>query len=101
MLGSSRSAQLPDVPTVAESGLPAYELTNWFGLVAPAGTPREIVAQIQADTLRVLQGADTRARLTSMAAGVSGTTPEQFAARIRDDSATWAKLIKEAGIKAD
>ena len=101
VLGASRSMQLPEVPTVAESGLPGYELTNWFGLVAPAGTPRDIVAQIQADTLRVLQGADTKARLTSMAAGVSGTTPEQFAARIRDDSATWARLIKEAGIKAD
>ncbi len=101
VLGSARSAQLPDVPTVAESGLPGYELTNWFGLAAPAGTSKDIVAQIYTDAARVLQGADTKTRLTNMAAGVSGTTPEQFAARIRDDSAKWAKLIKEAGIKAD
>ena len=101
VLGDTRSAQLPDVPTVSESGLPGYELTNWFGLAAPAGTPRETVAQIYADAARVLQGADVKGRLTGMAASVSGSSPEQFAARIRDDSAKWAKLIKEAGIKAD
>ncbi len=101
VLGGARSAQLPDVPTVAESGLPGYELTNWFGLAAPAGTPKEIVAQIHADAARALLAVETRTRLTNMAASVSGTTPEQFAARIRDDSAKWAKLIKDAGIKAD
>jgi tripartite-type tricarboxylate transporter receptor subunit TctC len=101
VLGDTRSAQLPDVPTVSESGLPGYELTNWFGLAAPAGTPKDIVAQIYADAARVLQGADVKGRLTGMAASVSGSSPEQFAARIRDDSAKWAKLIKEAGIKAD
>ena len=101
VLGSARSAQLPEVPTVAESGLPGYELTNWFGLAAPVGTPKEIVAQIHADAARALLAAETRTRLTNMAASVSGTTPEQFAGRIRDDSAKWAKLIKDAGIKAD
>ena len=101
VLGSARSAQLPDVPTVAESGLPGYELTNWFGLAAPAGTSKEILAQIHADVTRVLQGADVKGRLTGMAAGVVGNTPEQFAATIRADSAKWAKLIKEVGIKAD
>ncbi len=101
VLGSARSAQLPGVPTVAESGLPGYELTNWFGLSAPAGTPKEIVAQLHADVTRVLQGADVNGRLTGMAASVVGNTPEQFAETIRADSAKWARLIKEVGIKAD
>ena len=101
VLGSARSAQLSEVPTVAESGLPGYELTNWFGLAAPAGTPKETITQIHADVSRVLQGVDVKGRLTGMAASVVGNSPEQFAAVIRADSAKWARLIKEVGIKAD
>ena len=71
------------------------------GLWLPKGTPKDIITQIHADVTRVLQGADVTGRLTGMAASVAGTTPEQFGALIRDDSAKWAKLIKESGIKAD
>ena len=101
VLGPSRSPQLPDVPTVSESGLPGYDLTNWFGLAAPTGTPREINNKIYTDAAAVLQGQEVRERFFAMAATSAGTTPEQFGALIREDSAKWAKLIKEAGIKAD
>lgn len=101
VLGPGRAPQLPDVPTVAESGLPGYQLTNWFGLAAPAGTPRDITARIHADVVKVLQQGEARERLTGMAATVVGSSPEQFGALIREDSAKWARLIREAGIKAD
>ena len=101
VLGPVRSPQLPDVPTVAESGLPGYDLTNWFGLAAPAGTPKEIINKIYTDAAAVLQGQEVRERFSAMAATAAGTTPEQFGTLIREDSAKWAKLIKEAGIKAD
>ena len=101
VLGPVRSPQLPDVPTVAESGLPGYDLTNWFGLAAPAGTPKEIINKIYTDAAAVLQGQEVRERFSAMAATAAGTTPEQFGTLIREDSAKWARLIKEAGIKAD
>ena len=101
VLGSVRSPLLPDVPTVAESGLPGYELTNWFGLVAPFATPREIVAKIHADVLRTLQDAAISERLSAMGATVIGNTPEQFGAVMREDSGKWGKLIKEANIRAE
>ena len=101
VLGPVRSPQLPDVPTVAESGLPGYDLTNWFGLAAPAGTPKEIINKIYTDAVAVLQGQEVRERFSAMAATAAGTTPEQFGTLIREDSAKWARLIKEAGIKAD
>jgi tripartite-type tricarboxylate transporter receptor subunit TctC len=101
VLGASRSPQLSDTPTVAESGVPGYELTNWFGLAAPAGTPRELINRIYTDSARVLQGQEIRERFSSMAATAASSTPEQFGARIKDDSAKWAKLIREVGIKSE
>jgi tripartite-type tricarboxylate transporter receptor subunit TctC len=101
VLGSARSPLLPDVPTVAESGLPGYELTNWFGLVAPAATPRETVAKLHADVVRVLQDASIAQRLAEMGASVIGNTPEEFGAVMRADSAKWGRLIRETNIKAD
>ena len=101
VLGKSRSPQLPDVPTVDESGLAGYELTNWFGLAAPAATPREIVARLHADVVRVLQSPEVRDKLTAMAATVVGNSPEEFGARIRSDSAKWAKVIKDANIRLE
>ena len=101
VLGKTRSAQLPDVPTVAESGLPGYELTNWFGLVAPAGTPRDVLDKISADVARVLENAELRARIAAMSATVVGSTPEQFAATLKADSAKWGRIVKETGMRAD
>ena len=99
--GSRRAPMLPDVPTVAESGVPGYELTNWFGLVTRAGTPREIINRVNANVVKVLQMPDVRERLLGMALDPVGDTPEQFGAYIKSETAKWAKLIKEAGITAE
>jgi tripartite-type tricarboxylate transporter receptor subunit TctC len=101
VLGKYRSPQLPDVPTVDESGLPGYELTNWFGLAAPAATPKDIVSRLNADVVRVLHTPEVRDKINAMAATVVGNTPEEFGERIRSDSAKWARLIREANIRAE
>src|SRR5467141_681218 len=100
VLGAERSPLLPEVPTVAES-LPGYELTNWFGLVVPAAVPRAIVGKIHADVVKVLQDAGVSEKLAAMGATAVGNTPEQFGAMMRADSEKWAKLIREADIRAE
>src|SRR6266704_2815662 len=100
VLGAARTPLLPDVPTVAES-LPGYELTNWFGLVAPAAVPRAVIARIHADVVRVLQDAGVSAKLSAMGATAVGNTPEQFGAMLRADSEKWGTLIREAHIRAE
>ena len=99
VLGSKRSALLPQVPTVSESGVPGYEFTNWFGLVAPAQTPRPILQKIHADVSKVLQTAELRAELESMGAEVINNTPEQFAEQMRIDNQKWGEVIRKANIK--
>jgi tripartite-type tricarboxylate transporter receptor subunit TctC len=98
--GARRAETLPGVPTVAESGLPGYSAVGWFGLLAPAATPRSIVTQLSADVNSVLAQADTREKMQAMGADPGGNTPEEFARFIRDDQAKWAKLMGEAGIRA-
>ncbi|MFN7087325.1 MAG: Bug family tripartite tricarboxylate transporter substrate binding protein [Burkholderiales bacterium] len=100
VLGKSRSQVIPDVATVGET-VPGYELTNWFGLVAPAGTPREIVAKLRDDWAKVLLNPEIRAKLAGMGAEAVGNTPEQFGAFMRAESEKWAKLVKEANIRAE
>jgi tripartite-type tricarboxylate transporter receptor subunit TctC len=101
VLGSKRSALLPQTPTVAESGVPGYELTNWFGLTVPSATPRDLVARIHGDVSKVLQQADVRDRIQGMGADVIGSTPDQFASFMRAETAKWAKVIKQANIRAE
>ena len=91
--GSKRSAILPELPTVAESGLPGYEAVGWFGLLAPAATPKAIVASLSADANRVLADAEVRARMLSLGAEPGGNTPEEFARYIREDQARWSNLV--------
>src|SRR6266571_3321582 len=100
VLVAARTLLLPDVPTVAEP-LPGYELTNWFGLVAPAAVPRAVIARIHADVVRVLQDAGVSAKLSAMGATAVGNTPEQFGALLRADSEKWGTLIREAHIRAE
>jgi tripartite-type tricarboxylate transporter receptor subunit TctC len=100
VLGATRSPLLPEVPTVAES-LPGYELTNWFGLVAPVAVPGAIIAKIHADVVKVLQDTGISERLSAMGATAVGNTPEQFGAVMRADSEKWARLIREANIRAE
>ena len=98
--GAKRAEALPGVPTVAESGLPGYQAVGWFGLLAPAATPRSIVTQLSADVNGVLAQAEMRAKMMALGADPGGNTPEEFARFIREDQAKWAQLIAEAGIKA-
>ncbi len=98
MTGSKRSETLPDLPTVAESGLPGYEAMGWFGLLAPAATPRQIVTKVSIDVNRVLAEREVREKMLGLGADPSGDTPEEFARFIREDQAKWGRLMKEAGI---
>jgi tripartite-type tricarboxylate transporter receptor subunit TctC len=95
---ATRSETLPALPTVAESGLPGYAAVGWFGLLAPAATPRPVVAKASADVNRVLALREVRERILGLGSEVSGNTPEEFARFIREDQAKWSKLMKEAGI---
>jgi tripartite-type tricarboxylate transporter receptor subunit TctC len=94
-----RMDTLPDVPTVAEAGLPGYESSQFFGLLGRAGTPRPVIDELNAHTNRFLRMPDMRERLVSLAYEVRGSTPEQFARLIADETQKWAKVIKTAGIK--
>jgi tripartite-type tricarboxylate transporter receptor subunit TctC len=96
-----RHPLLADVPTVAEQGLAGYEVIPWFGLVAPAGTPRDIVAKLNAEVVRILQDEAQRKRLADLALNVVASTPEAFQKHINDEHAKWTKLIRELGIRAD
>jgi tripartite-type tricarboxylate transporter receptor subunit TctC len=99
--GAKRAETLPDLPTVAESGLPGYAAVGWFGLLAPAATPKAIVEKLSADANRVLADPGVRAKMQAVGADPSGDTPEEFARFIREDQAKWGKLMREAGIQPE
>jgi tripartite-type tricarboxylate transporter receptor subunit TctC len=101
MLGPKRAALLPEVPTIAESGLPGYALTNWFGLVAPSSTPREVLVKIQGDMGRALKEPDLRRKIEDLGADVVGNSAEEFGAAMRAESAQWAEVIKAANIRVE
>jgi tripartite-type tricarboxylate transporter receptor subunit TctC len=101
VLGPRRTALLPEVPTIAESGLPGYALTNWFGLLAPAATPKETVLKIHADVIRVLRDPEVKKRITDLGADVVGNSPEEFGTAMRAESTQWAEIIKAANIRAE
>ena len=90
---------LPDVPSIAEAGLPGYEATQWFGLLAPAGTPRPIIDRLYQESSRALRSADMKERMTAEGLEVVGGTPEEFASYIRSETEKWTQVIKAAGIK--
>jgi len=96
-----RSAAAPEIPTVAESGLPGYEATAWQGVLAPASTPREIVAKLNTEIVRVVQQPDVRRQLAEQGYEPVGNSPEQFADYIKTEIAKWTKVIKAAGLKAE
>jgi len=101
VIAPQRLAVLPDVPTAAEAGLPTYEVTTWYGVLAPAGTPKPIVAKLNAEIARVMQAPDLHDRFAAIGIQVRTSTPEEFAAFIRQEMAKWAKVVREAGLKAD
>ena len=96
-----RSPVVPEVPTVDESGLKGFEVLNWNGIVAPAGTPREIVARLNRDIVRATQQPDVRERVGAQGNLVIGDSPEEFAAYIRLEADKWSAVVKKAGIRID
>lgn len=98
---AQRLPQLPDVPTLAESGVPGYESSAWYGFVAPAGTPKEIVSQLSQEIAAILRMPDVKEKLEAPGLVAVGSTPEQFAAFIREETDKDAKIIKAANIKPD
>ena len=99
--GAHRSSALPEVPTVAESGLPGFEAIGVHGLLAPAGTPRRIIDRLNAECVAILRSPEVRAQLASDGAEPVAGTPEQYAAQIAAEMQKWGKLIRERGIRAD
>ena len=99
--GAQRSSVLPDLPTVAESGLPGYEVSAWFGIFAPAGVPQPAVQRLNAEFVKALREPDLRQRLASQGAEPLTSTPDEFAAYLRSEIDKWAKVVKAAGMKVD
>jgi tripartite-type tricarboxylate transporter receptor subunit TctC len=92
---------LPDVPTIAEAGVPGYESVAWYGLFAPAGTPADVVRKLNAETVAVLQMPDVRRRLTESGVLPTSSSPDAFASYIAKETARWGKLIRANGIKVE
>jgi tripartite-type tricarboxylate transporter receptor subunit TctC len=99
--GAKRAGAAPEVPTIAEAGVPGYEAVQWFGVLAPAGTPREIVARVHGEIVRALNAAEVKGRLSGDGADPVGSPPEEFAAFLRAETAKWAKVVKDAGIQPE
>jgi len=96
---AKRTQALPDVPTISESGVPGYESTQWFGILAPAGTPRPIVDRLNQEIVRIMNAPAMKERLNGQGLEVVTGTPEQFAAHIKSETEKWAKVVKAIGLK--
>ena len=99
--GGMRSALLPDMPTMAEAGVAGYEASGWFGMLAPAGTPRDIVRRLNGEIVKALQSDELRKRLAGLGGEVAGGTPEAFAQHLRWEIDKWGKLIRAIGLKPE
>jgi tripartite-type tricarboxylate transporter receptor subunit TctC len=99
--GEKRSAAAPDLPTVAEAGLPGYVVMAWYGALAPTGTPAEVIARLNTELVRVLNAPDMRTRFTADGADPAPSSPEQFGAFVKSEIATWTKVVRNAGITAE
>ena len=98
---SKRASVAPELPTIAESGLAGYDVSSWQGVFAPAGTPKPIVAKLNAQIVKILAMPDVRERLTTLGADTVGNTPEQFAAYVKAEIAKWAPIVKATGARVD
>jgi tripartite-type tricarboxylate transporter receptor subunit TctC len=98
---AKRSPSLPDVPTVAEAGVPSFEVTGWYALFVPAKTPPEVISKLHADTVAALADPLIRQRLDQLGVGVIGSTPDELRAHLAAEMEKWGAIIKEAGIKAE
>jgi tripartite-type tricarboxylate transporter receptor subunit TctC len=95
---AKRSAALPDVPTLDEAGLKGFDLGTWFGVLAPAGTPKDVVTRLNTEMVKIIQSADFRKKMDDIGADPIGNTPEQMARQIKDDTERFARLVKEAKV---
>jgi tripartite-type tricarboxylate transporter receptor subunit TctC len=96
-----RAGGAPEIPTLAEAGVPGYEAVQWFGVLAPAGTPRPIITRLHNEVVRTLQSAEVKQRLVSDGADPVGSAPDEFAAFLRSETAKWAKVVKDIGIQPE
>ena len=99
--GAKRAASLPDLPTMIESGVPGYESTAWFGLAVPAGTPKEIIARMNAEGQKAAKAPEFIKRMSDLGYEIVGGTPEQMAAMIQDEIRRWGPIVKASGAKVD
>jgi tripartite-type tricarboxylate transporter receptor subunit TctC len=99
--GPKRSPLAPDVPTVAEAGVPGFEVTVWFGFLAPAGTPRDIIQRLNAESTRIINSPEVSDRFMKLGVTPATGTPEQFGDFVKSEVGRWAKVVKDAGIKAE
>jgi tripartite-type tricarboxylate transporter receptor subunit TctC len=100
-VGAKRSSLLPDLPTIAEAGVPGYEASGWFGMLAPAGTSREIVRRLNGEIVSALASEDIRARLAGLGGEVAGGTPEQFGDHLRREIGKWSNIIRTLGLRPE
>ena len=98
---AKRSALAPELPTIAESGLPGFDVSTWFGIFVPAGTPRPVVDRLHDEFVKALAAPDVREKMLNLGAEPVGNTPEEFAAYVRSEAAKYAKLVKASGAKVD
>ena len=101
MTGPKRSPALPELPTVAEAGVPGYEATTWTGIVAPAGVPKAIITKLNAEINQATATQSLREKFALIGSESAGGTPEQFGELIRKESAKWAEVVKRSGAKVD
>jgi tripartite-type tricarboxylate transporter receptor subunit TctC len=101
VIAPQRAPTLPEVPTVAEAGLQNYEVTTWYGVLAPAGTPRPVIARLNGELVRLMHAPDLKERFAAIGIETRTGTPEEFADYIRQEIAKWGKVVRDAGLKAD
>jgi len=101
LVAPQRSPALPEVPTVAEAGLKDFEVTTWYGIMTPAGTPRPIVSRLNAELVKIMHTPDVKERLAGMATDPRTSTPEEFAAYLKQEIAKWGDVVRKANLKAD
>jgi tripartite-type tricarboxylate transporter receptor subunit TctC len=99
--GRTRASAAPDIPTVAELGVPGYEAVSWYGLLGPAGLPRDIVGALHAQAVKTAASPEVRAKLAALGADPGGNSPEEFSQLIRDEIAKWSKVAATAGIRIE
>ena len=101
MTGSTRFEGLPGVPTISKSGVPGYEINNWYGIFVPANTPQDIIQRLNAETIKILQKPEVRAKLIAAGLEPVWSTPKEFSDYVRAETAKWRKIVADSGAKAN